>query len=819
MRKVWRSRPGCMECRRRPAGEASRAAGCSAGRRPAAHNAGETPAVLRLLRYSVLLVLMIFAISAFADDVEVYHETKRDRSQQLKSIPPKPPRAGVKMVVPNVSLPEKQPTDRPVTEELDTVAQLTTGVLAMPATTQNFEGMSAQGAIPPDTNGEAGRNHYVQMVNKQFAVFDKAGNIVFGPVDTNTLWTGFGGICETLNQGDPIVVYDQLANRWLISQFANQPGGAHLECVAISTTEDPTGSYYRYAFSFPVFNDYPKIGVWADGYYSTYILRNPDFSIVSGRICAFDRSKMLSGLPASAQCFNVGATNTGLLPADLDGITPPPAGSPHFSMNVSATSLNLWRVKINWTSPGSSTVTGPISIPVAAYTRACNSASGLSCVPQPGVTQKLHAFSDRLMFRLSYRNFGSHQAMVVNHSVQAGSGVSAIRWYEVRSPQASPFIFQQGTYSPDTTHRWMGSAAADLNGNMAIGYSVSSSLLFPGIRYAGRLVTDLKGTLAQGESIIIAGTGSQSGSNRWGDYSDLTVDPVDDCTFWYTTEYMASTGSFNWRTRIASFKFPSCGCALPAGISNNTAADVSQTAFSGVAVTWLKDPGNWGDNATGTRSYDVLRNGTVLTSPAYGTTSFVDTTAAQGQNYSYSVRYKNGCSLQTATTGAAAGDFLCATPSQLLMNPGFESGRTLWSSSASGNINNSNATYKPFQGSWKVTLNGKGVQNTGYVYQQVTIPANACSATLSFWSRVVTSETTTTSQRDTLSVEILNSSGAVLKTLAKYSNLNKTSTYTQKIFSLIAYKGQTIRIRFRGVEDQARKTAFLIDETALNIVQ
>jgi hypothetical protein len=770
------------------------------------------------MKYKILILCILLSASSLFAEVEVIQENSRDRSPDLRTIPPKPTPPGIKVIVPNGSIPEELQPDAPVTGQLDPVIQTWIGDAAIPSTSQNFEGISAHGYMPPDTSGEAGHQHYVQVVNRKFAVFSKTGTLLYGPVNINTLWSGFGGLCETTNEGDPIVVYDQLANRWLISQFAYVTGGAHLECIAVSTTQDPTGSYYRYSYSFPSFNDYPKIGVWPDGYYATYILRNPDWSVVTSRICAYDRSKMIAGAGAPAQCFDVGKTNIALLPADLDGVTPPPGGSPHFSMNLSTTNLNLWKLKINWTSPANSTITGPVSIPVAAYGRACSPTR--ICVSQPGVTQKLDSFSDRLMFRLSYRNFGSHQSLVVNHSVEAGGGISGVRWYEIRNPNGTPVAYQQGTYSPDSNHRWMGSAASDLNGNIGLGYSISGNQVHPGIRYTGRLVTDPKGTLPQGEAVIMNGTGSQNGSQRWGDYSALTVDPTDDCTYWYTTEYIATTGSFNWRTRIASFKFPSCGCAIPAGVANNTAADVNQTADSGVNVTWPKDPGNWGDNAVGTRSYSVLRNGTAIASGlAYGSTNYTDTTGVNGQSYAYSVRYANGCGQSAVTAGISAADFVCSSSTQLLKNPGFESGRTLWTSSPATIINNSNGIYGPHSGSWKATLNGKGIINTASIYQQVTIPSGVCSATLSFWLRVATSEVTTTTAKDTLKVEVLNASGQVLQVLATYSNLNKSAGYLQKSLNLAPHAGKTVRIRFRGTENASRKTTFLVDTTSLTVVQ
>ncbi len=770
-----------------------------------------------------ILAIIVIASNVFgSSEVEVISAIHYDVSPPLKSIPPAFTQSSVKHVVPNARYKLLPTADAPVSGVLDPVVQTWFGSQAIPGTLQNFDGISANGNIPPDTCGEAGRNHYVQMVNRRFAVFSKTGVLNYGPVDINTLWTGFGGLCETRNHGDPVVVYDQLADRWLISQFAYPEGSPsqHQECVAVSTTDDPAGSYYRYSFSFPYFNDYPKIGVWPDGYFSTYILRNPNFSVVTGRICAFNRSNMLTGAAATAQCFDVGKDYIGLLPADLDGITPPPAGSSHYSMNLSSTMLNLWKFKVNWTTPSASTLTGPVPISVAAFTPACDSTSSRVCIPQPNTTQKLDSFSDRLMFRLSYRYFGSHESLVVNHSVETSAGIAAIRWYEVRSPKTTPVMYQQGTYSPSTTHRWMGSIATDLNGNMGLGYSVSSSSVRPGIRYAGRLVTDAKNTLPQGEGTIMNGAGSQTGYNRWGDYSDLTVDPVDDCTFWYTTEYLPADGNFNWRTRIASFRFPSCGCAAPAGLNNNTAVDANVSADSGVNITWTIDAANWGDNAVGSRTYDVLRNGNEIASAVpYGTSTYNDNTGTNGLTYTYAIRYLNGCGQTGQTTGVSAADRNCTSGSQLLKNPGFESGRTLWTASPTTIINNTNGTYPPFAGNWKATLNGKGITNTATLYQQITVPSASCSATLTFRLRVATAEVTTTSAKDKLKIEVLNSSGQVLAVLATYSNLNKSSTYWQKSFNLSGYIGTTIRIRFNGSEDSSRQTSFLIDDTAVNIVQ
>jgi hypothetical protein len=278
------------------------------------------------------------------------------------------------------------------------------------------------------------------------------------------------------------------------------------------------------------------------------------------KLCAYDRNAMLAGGTATQQCFQLSSSYGGVLPADLDGTTLPPAGAKGIFMSRGSNVLNRWLMHVDWAVPGNTTLSSPTTIPVASYAAACN---GGTCVPQAGVAQKLDSLADRLMFRLAYRNFGTYDSVVVTHSVQIGNihkgQPTAVRWYEVRNPQTATAVYQQGTYNPDSTFRWMGSIAQDKQGNMALGYSVSSTAIHPGIRVAMRGAADPLGTL-QAETSVIEGAGSQSGQNlsRWGDYSAMTVDPVDDCTFWYTTEYLKTTGAFNWSTRIASFKYPGC---------------------------------------------------------------------------------------------------------------------------------------------------------------------------------------------------------------------------------------------------------------------
>jgi len=450
--------------------------------------------------------------------------------------------------------------------QVDPVLQTTASSSVATASGLNFAGVGngdygfAPNAAPPDTNGTVGATQYVQWVNESFAVFSKSsGALLHGPVAGNTLWSGFGGGCETNNDGDPVVQYDKAANRWIFTQFSVSTT-PYLQCVAVSTTSDATGTYYRYAFTQPNFNDYPKLGVWPDGYYMSFNMFNGN-SFVGGRACVLNRTAMLAGGPATQICFQLTSTYGGLLPSDLDGSTGPPAGAPnvYVAFGNDSASLDLWNFHTNFTTPSNSTFSH-VNIAAPAFAAACS--GGGTCIPQAGTTQKLDSLADRLMYRLAYRNFGDHEALVVNHSVTAGSSVG-VRWYEIRSPSTAPVVYQSGTYAPDANYRWMGSIAMDKVGNIALGYSVSSTTMHPSISYTGRAPSDPPGTM-QGENLILTGAGSQtSGLTRWGDYSAMSIDPGDDCTFFYTNEYLKTNGSFNWSTRIASFKFPSCSGAPP----------------------------------------------------------------------------------------------------------------------------------------------------------------------------------------------------------------------------------------------------------------
>jgi hypothetical protein len=430
---------------------------------------------------------------------------------------------------------------------------------SLPAATLTFDGIGANGSIPPDTNLAVGATQAVEVVNTEYAVYDKStGARTLGPAAVHTIFTSLGGMCGSSDGGDPIVLYDQGAGRWLISQLEyNSSFSSNLVCVAVSTTSDATGNYNLYSFNFGGnFPDYPKFGVWTDAYYfSANMFRNGS-SFIGAQACAFNRSAMLNGSPAAAVCFQGGTSVYSLLPAHLDGGTSPPAASPDFYLQFVSNALNLYKYHVDFATPANSTFTRS-TLAVGSFHEACG---GGACVPQSGTTKQLDSLGDRLMYRLSYRNLGSYESLLVNHSVQVSSAnnQTGVRWYEIRNPGTTPTVYQQSTFSPDASvYRWMGSIAQDKQGNMLLGYSSSNASLFPAIGFTGRLASDPLNQM-EPEGLIWAGGGSQTTYSRWGDYSSMAVDPTDDCTFWYATEYLPSTGVFNWKTHVASFKFAAC---------------------------------------------------------------------------------------------------------------------------------------------------------------------------------------------------------------------------------------------------------------------
>ena len=460
----------------------------------------------------------------------------------------------------------------------------------MPAPLTNFAGQPASEAcncLPPDTEGDVGSKYYIQYVNVTFSIYDKTTtNRVVGPLHLSSLFNASQAPCNTLDDGDPIALYDSMADRWLLTQFGlpNYPDGPFYQCMAVSKTSDPvTGGWWTYTFpaSTPAIdgnnmalNDYPKLSVWPDAYYMTANMF-PASGPVFVRAWALDRARMLAGRPIRSVFFDVFDTGS-MLASNLRGDAPP-AGSPELLLAAKPPDkLNFWTFHVDFEHPASSTFTGPIDLPVDNFLPACG---GGACIPQQGTTVGLDTLSPRLMYNLQYRRVGNTESLWANDTISESSK-AAVRWYEVRLARGggviTPTLYQQSTFNPaDGVWRWMGSIAADKDGNAAVGYSASSPTIYPQIRYAGRLVTDTLNVLAQGEFTMTVGGGAQlrPDAPRWGDYSAMTVDPVDDCTFWYTQEYYTATSTQSWATRIGSFKYPSCTPLSAVGYITGTVYD------------------------------------------------------------------------------------------------------------------------------------------------------------------------------------------------------------------------------------------------------
>ncbi len=469
---------------------------------------------------------------------------------------------------------------------------------------------------PPDVNGRVGATQFVQWNNSSFAIFDKVtGALQYGPAAGNTLFQALGGVCASHNDGDPVVSYDILAGRWVLSQFVvgGPSGSASHQCVAVSTTSDAMGDYYLYDFMTDGTNfvDYPHTAVWPDGYYmSTHVFNAAGTSYLAGRVYVFERDKMIAGQPArqlQADLAKDGAgVQYGFLPADLDSITPPPAGEAAFILGPNAQFTNRTdstRVKVNWgTTPTIALTTAVISTTGLSSAPCVNNTSAQNnrdCVPQPSPAvgaDYLDNLDSHFMYRLAYRNNGTQAApqesLLASATVPGSASTpahGAVKWWEFRNTGSStttPTLFQSGTFDPDSGYRFMPSIAMDKDLNIALGYSKSSTSVKPGIYMTGRLGTDAAGTMGA-ETQVQAGLGVQTSGagNRWGDYSSMTLDPIDQCTFYYTNEYLKTNGAFNWSTRIATYKFPSCVSAASAYGTVTGTITSSGAPIQGVTVT------------------------------------------------------------------------------------------------------------------------------------------------------------------------------------------------------------------------------------------
>jgi hypothetical protein len=736
-----------------------------------------------------------------------------DVSPPLREIPPAPKPNG-RNDHRERPVPGPGPGDAP-----DPVVQSRRGSLRAPTAGTSFNGLGAgftgpQGtqsvdAVPPDDNGAVGPNNYVQVVNESFAVFSKSGTVLYGPAPTNTIWSGFGGGCQANDDGDATVVYDRLADRWVISQFSVTTT-PYLMCVAVSKTPDPTGQYYRYSFQYANFPDYPKLGVWPDGYYVTLNLFSGTTDAYLGpEVCAYDRLKMLAGQPATQKCFTLNTNYGSLLPSDLDGSTPPPSGAPNYLVEVGTGALHMWKFHADWSNPSNATLTGPTTIPVASFSPACGSSD--TCIPQSGTSQKLDALGDRLMYRLAYRNFGDHESLVTTHSVVAGTSVG-MRWYELRDPSGTPTVYQQGTYAPDSTYRWMGSVAMDGSGDIGLGYSVSSSSMNPGIRYTGRLAGAPLGQMTQGEGTLQTGSGSQTSYSRWGDYTSLSVDPSDDCTFWYTNQYLSANGSFNWKTRIGSFRL--AGCGAPVGDDFSVGANPATLSIA---------KGSSGSSVIGTAPTSGSAQSVAFSAsgqPSGMTVTFSPASVTAGGSSTMTVNVGSSTTvgaypITVTATGATATHTTTVTVTVTAPatgfppNGNFESGSLVnWSASGAATPQIVSSAHG---GSFAAMLGSPGAFSGDSVLAR-TVKLPSGKPKLTFWYQPNCDDTIA---YDQIQMQIRNTGGSKLATVLNVCS--NTGVWTSVSYSLSKWAGKTVVLWFNVHDDgyPSDPTYALLDDVAI----
>jgi hypothetical protein len=668
----------------------------------------------------------------------------------------------------------------------------------IPAPSISFKGLDYQNwgaGFPPDTHGDVGPNHYIQAVNNSMAIYDKATGNRLAAFTFNTLFSGTSTPCDDNNNGDPVVIYDHAANRWIVTDFAwtNVDNGPYYECFAVSKTGDPvSGGWWFYGYraddaTHPWLADYPKFGNWPDALYMSMNMFDCSSNCSSGpykgsAVYAFNKSDMFSGAALRSVRFYLSTSYFSLLPSHWRTANPP-SGAPNYFVANSTTAwaLEVWKFAVNWTTPANSTFTGPTNVTISSYT--------MPPATVPSSANALETLSDRLMTWNHYANIGGTESLWIAHTAGSASpNTAGIRWYQlnVTGGTIATSPVQQSTYKPDSTHRFIPSLAVDKNGNMAVGFSASASGTNPSIRYAGRLASDPLNALSQGEATMITGGGSQSGNcgtsscTRWGDYASMSIDPVDSCTFWFTTEYYETSG-LNWQTRIGSFKYPSCTSGTP------TATPVPPTATrtpTGVPPTATRTPTSVPPTATRTPTSvppTATRTPTGVPPTATRTPTSVPPTATR-----------------TPTPG-----------SNIVVNPGFESGTTGWTQSSSGGYQLFTTT-RPRTGSYSADLCGYN-SCTEYFEQTVTVPSGA---NLKYWWYMTSSEGTTTAY-DYLYVRVYSTSGSLLATLRTWSNKNTRNVWAQDTLSLAAYAGQTVKIRFTGTTDASVLSQFFVDDVAI----
>ena len=572
--------------------------------------------------YFTLLIVLFCFQEAFAQqeqlvpvaDLPVYFDVSPPLREMVKYAPTRADNSWKEGVIKNKFNIKPRPVGDLPGGMNDPNLQNAPGAVTSDTTIRNFPGnTNTEGYYPPDTHGDVSTNYYFQVVNCHYSIYNKTSEaLVLGPILSSTIWTGFS---NNSNDGDAIVLYDEQADRWIFSQFSLPSGSTNYQMIAVSQTNDPTGSWYRYQYSFSDMPDYPKFGVWPDGYYMTC----NRFGITSGSYLgigayAYDRTAMLAGSATATRIsFTLGSSAEpySMLPSDCDGAFPsgnPPNYFVYMYDGSSNDHLGIYEFHADFTNTANSTFTSAGNLAVNAFT------TNYTAVTQKGSSVKLDALNDRLMYRLQYRTFGSYSTMVCNHTVDITSSLAGIRWYELRKTTGSWSVYQQGTYSPTNAYnRWMASIAMNASGDIAMGYSIAGTNNYPSIRYTGRKNGDALNTMTIAEKGIFNGNGAQTGSYaRWGDYSAMNIDPSDNTTFWYTTEYMPSTSTNGWATRIASFKFsnaPIVSTLAASSVTGTTAVLNGTINPNGLSSNYHFE---WGT----TTSYG---NSTLVTSAGSGT--------------------------------------------------------------------------------------------------------------------------------------------------------------------------------------------------------
>ena len=591
-------------------------------------------------------------------------------------------------------------------------------------TIQNFDGVNNLfGGVPPDTDGDVGPNHFFQIVNVHYAVYNKSGVKVLGP---NTNSSIFSGMPNNSNDGDGVVIYDEVADRWIFSQFSlpNYPAGPFYQMVAVSQTADPTGSWYRYQFQFTTLPDYPKLAIWPDAIYMTMNRFSANSLVYQGvGVCALNRTKMYAGQPnAEMVMFNLNASNNAwrMLPSDCDGEYPP-AGTPNYVAyhNDGPDQIVIYEFHVDWNNTANSTFNQTNVLSISSFNG--NISGG---IPQKGTSVKLDPFSGTFMYRLPFRKFSDHWSMVGCATINVGSNVAGIRWYEMRKTTTNPWsVYQSGTYNPDSKCRWMGSIAIDTSGNIALGYSISSTDIFPSIKYTGRMHCDPLGVMTIAESGIINGGGAQtntwSGSpSRWGDYSCMTSDPTEPSKFWYTNEYYQTTSQANWRTRVGSFSLADYMCAdamaTPDIIcwEDTSQLDVSVSGGSGTyTYEWTSNPPGFNSTA---------QNPLVI--PDVTTMYYVE---VDDGNVSKTDSVKVTVNIEPAVNAGNDTMYCIWVPSFQMDGSGSNYASLHWSTSGDGTFTNPSAPHTYY-------YPGEGDKNNGSVLLTLTAyPKIPCSDTVS----------------------------------------------------------------------------------------